>query len=138
MKKVIMTILLAVSLVMVVTGCVYRAAAPNTNSQPQPSQSNSGSASNSSIAPSSQSEPSSSQISTAPQEVNLSEEQAKKIALQKVPGASESNISVHLDYEDGRRIYEGAIVYENIKYEFEIDAVSGSILSWEQESVFDD
>ncbi|MGI6031189.1 MAG: PepSY domain-containing protein [Eubacteriales bacterium] len=66
-----------------------------------------------------------------------SEEQIRQIALAKVPGATQENIRLELDSDDGRLCYEGKIVYDNMKYEFEIDAYSGAILEWEAESVFD-
>lgn len=65
----------------------------------------------------------------------ISEDEAKKIALEKVSGAGESDIKIHQDKDDGRVVYEGKIVYKERKYEFEIDAVNGKILEWEEESV---
>ena len=47
------------------------------------------------------------------------------------------DFSMHLEQDDGRLIYEGKIVYEQMEYEFEIDAGTGDFISWEQESVFD-
>lgn len=67
----------------------------------------------------------------------ISEEQAKKTALEKVPGAGENDINIHLDKDDGRAVYEGSIIYEDREYEFEIDADNGRILDWEEESVYD-
>ncbi len=67
----------------------------------------------------------------------ISEEEAKTIALNKVSGAGEGDISIHLNNDDGKAVYEGSIVYNEIKYEFEIDAGSGDILEWEEESVYD-
>ena len=63
----------------------------------------------------------------------ISEEEAKKLALEKVPGASEKDVRIHLDHDDGKTIYEGSIVYEGVEYDFEIDADSGVILEWEKE-----
>ncbi|MDO5562925.1 MAG: PepSY domain-containing protein [Synergistaceae bacterium] len=64
----------------------------------------------------------------------ISPAEAKKIALAKVPGATEANIyKFKLDYDDGRSEYEGKIRYNNNKYEFEIDARSGEILKWEMD-----
>lgn len=63
----------------------------------------------------------------------VTEAEAKKIALAKVPDATEKNIRIHLDYEDGKPVYEGSIVYGGMEYDFEIDASSGTILEWEQE-----
>lgn len=63
----------------------------------------------------------------------ITEVEAKKIALAKVPDATENDIRIHLDYEDGIQVYEGSIVYGGMEYDFEIDASSGTILEWEQE-----
>ena len=68
----------------------------------------------------------------------LSEADAKKIALEKVPGAQESDIREwKLDRDDGRQEYEGKIIYEKQEYEFEIDALTGEIIGWDAESVLD-
>lgn len=65
----------------------------------------------------------------------VTEEQARKIALEKVPGAGEKDIRIHQDTDDGKVVYEGSVVYQEKKYEFEIDADSGKLLEWEEESV---
>ncbi|MBC5689321.1 PepSY domain-containing protein [Mediterraneibacter sp. NSJ-55] len=71
---------------------------------------------------------------SAPQSnVAIDLEQAKQIALQKVPGATEQNLAIHLDFDDGFYVYEGDIWYDRMEYEFDIDANSGTILKWEQE-----
>lgn len=67
----------------------------------------------------------------------ISVKEAKKIALKKVPGAKEKNIQIKRDYDDGREIYEGSVIYKDTEYEFEIDAQSGKILSWEEDSIYD-
>lgn len=63
----------------------------------------------------------------------ITEEEAKALALSKVPEASESNIHIKQDYDDGRLVYEGSIICNNREYEFEIDAESGTITAWEEE-----
>lgn len=63
----------------------------------------------------------------------ITEEEAKALALSKVPEASESNIHIKQDYDDGRLVYEGSIICNNKEYEFEIDAESGKIIAWEEE-----
>lgn len=75
---------------------------------------------------------------TGSSETYIGEEEAKSIALAKVSGATESNIHLYLDYDDGVAVYEGTIVYNEVKYEFEIDAATGTVTSWESESVYDD
>ena len=68
--------------------------------------------------------------------VNISEEAAKNIALERVPGASYSNIyKFKLEFDDNRWEYEGKIIYDSYEYEFEIDANTGNILKWEVESI---
>lgn len=66
------------------------------------------------------------------------EDEIRAIALARVPGATDSDITLYLDEDDGRLQYEGRIIYQNMKYEFEIDAYSGAIRDWDAESVFDD
>lgn len=66
-----------------------------------------------------------------------SEDEIRAIALAKVPGATEKDIRLELDRDDGKLRYEGKIIYEGMEYDFEIDAYSGAILEWEAESVFD-
>jgi len=77
-------------------------------------------------------------IASTQPETTIDESAAKSTALAKVPGATESDIRIHLDYDDGRPVFEGVIVYDSMKYEFEIDAADGSIIEWDAESVFDD
>lgn len=68
----------------------------------------------------------------------ISESEAKKIALAQVPEAKESDIrEFEVDYDDGRLEYEGSIYYGEMEYEFEIDGYSGAIRSWEVESIYD-
>ena len=63
----------------------------------------------------------------------LTEEQARRIALSMVPGTDESHIRISSGYDDGRKIFEGKIVYDGMEYEFEIDAADGTILEWDAE-----
>lgn len=65
------------------------------------------------------------------------EDEVRKIALAKVPGATEKDIRLTLDKDDGKLQYEGKIIYEGMEYDFEIDAYSGAIREWEAESLFD-
>lgn len=68
----------------------------------------------------------------------IGEEKAKSIALAKVPGATESDIRLALDSEDGKAVYEGSILFDNMEYEFEIDAATGTIVNWSAESINDE
>lgn len=67
----------------------------------------------------------------------VSEETVKQTVLAKVPGATESNLRMQLESDDGRQQYEGIIVYDEMEYEFEVDAYSGAIREWDAESVYD-
>ena len=59
----------------------------------------------------------------------ISLEKAKSIALAQVPGANESHLGeIDLDREHGRMVYEIEIFYNNSKYEYDIDAVTGEIV----------
>lgn len=66
-------------------------------------------------------------------DVAVSMDEAVKIALDRVPGATEKDIAIELDYDDGAYKYEGDIIYERREYEFEIDANTGTILEWSEE-----
>lgn len=66
-------------------------------------------------------------------DVAVSSEKAIETALAKVPGATENDIRIELDYDDGRYKYEGDIIYDRVEYDFEIDANSGEILEWSEE-----
>ena len=69
---------------------------------------------------------------------SVSETDAKALALARVSGATGADIvEFKQDYDDGRLIYEGKIIYNDREYEFEIDAATGAVLDWESESVYD-
>ena len=57
-----------------------------------------------------------------------------QIALARVPGATEQDVSIELERDDGWLIYEGDILYNRMEYEFEIDAETGTVLKWEEEA----
>lgn len=67
----------------------------------------------------------------------VSEAEAKKTALKQVNGATENDIRIKLDWDDGQLIYEGDIFHNEMEYEFEINADTGKIISWESESIWD-
>lgn len=60
----------------------------------------------------------------------VSAEDVKKAALSKVNGAGEQNIRIWEEWEDGRKVYEGEIFYNNAEYEFEADASTGQMIEW--------
>ncbi|MBQ9882618.1 MAG: PepSY domain-containing protein, partial [Synergistes sp.] len=62
----------------------------------------------------------------------ISEADAKRIALSKVPGATERDIvKFGTDYEHGRKVYECGILYGGMEYDVDVDAVTGKITKWE-------
>lgn len=65
--------------------------------------------------------------------VAVSVEEAIQIALERVPGATDKDVRIELDYDDGQYKYEGNIIHEQLEYDFEIDANTGTILEWSEE-----
>ena len=62
----------------------------------------------------------------------ISEEKAKNLALERVPGATAQNLRMQLEFDDGIQKYEGDIVYDGKEYDFEIDANTGTFLEWSE------
>ncbi len=74
--------------------------------------------------------------STSSPATAIDEAKARELALAKVPGAVEADIrEFKTDIEDGKKVFEGKIIYNKTEYEFEIDAETGEFRTWEQESV---
>lgn len=73
------------------------------------------------------------QQGTGTADVAVSREDAIAAALAKVPGATENDIRIELEYDDGRQKYEGDIIYNQMEYDFEIDANTGEVISWSEE-----
>ena len=63
----------------------------------------------------------------------MSEADAKAAALERVSGATEADIRMELELDDGYYVYEGDIIYQQKEYEFEIDAQTGKFLKWSEE-----
>lgn len=81
----------------------------------------------------------SAQTTVAAQQNVIGDAKAKQIALDRVSGAKESDLTkFHLETDDGRQVYEGEIRYNDKEYDFEIDAVSGDVVNWEEDSIYDD
>lgn len=70
---------------------------------------------------------------SAQENVQLTQEEAAKLALDRVPGSTEQDLKIKLDYGDGYYRYEGDIIYDQKEYEFEIDANTGTFLEWNEE-----
>ena len=64
----------------------------------------------------------------------LSVEEARNLVLAKVPGASAEDVRISLDRDDGRQTYEGELYYNQMEYEFEMDASTGNFIEWSAES----
>lgn len=81
----------------------------------------------------------SAQTTAAAQQNVIGDAKAKQIALDRVSSAKESDLTkFHLETDDGRQVYEGEIRYNDKEYDFEIDAVSGDVVNWEEDSIYDD
>ena len=67
----------------------------------------------------------------------ITADQALKIALEKVPGATSQDVrEFKSDHDNGRLEYEGKIYYDKTEYEFEIDGETGKILEWDVEPIY--
>lgn len=73
------------------------------------------------------------QQSSSQSNVQITQEEAARLALERVPGATEQDLRMELDFDDGYYQYEGDIIYDQKEYEFEIDANSGTFLKWSEE-----
>lgn len=70
-------------------------------------------------------------------EERISEDSAKKIALDQVSGATQQDIrEFKSEYDNGKFQYEGKIYYDKKEYEFEIDGHTGAILEWDVEPIY--
>lgn len=67
----------------------------------------------------------------------ITKEEAIKIVLDRVKGATEKQVIIELDEEDGRLIYEGEVHYNDREYEFEMNASNGDMLEWVEEAAID-
>ena len=71
---------------------------------------------------------------TTGQATSITETDARALALEQVPGATDENIvKFAQDYDDGRTVYEIEIIYNRAEYDIEIDASTGTILKMEQD-----
>lgn len=60
----------------------------------------------------------------------ISVDQVFDTVMNKIPGIEKGNIFLQSEYDDGQVVYEGKAIYDNIEYEFEINADTGNILEW--------
>lgn len=70
---------------------------------------------------------------------NIGEDEAKRIALEHaaVAEADTQLMHVKLDFDDGRSKYDVEFYAGDMEYDYEIDAVNGTILEYDVESKFD-
>lgn len=78
-------------------------------------------------------EQSQNQSKPEPSQPAVSQEEATKLVLEKVPGATAKDLRIKLDQDDGIQKYEGDLIYEGKEYDFEIDASTGAFLDWQEE-----
>ena len=68
---------------------------------------------------------------TAAAENLLSEQSARQAVLSRIENGVITKLQ--LDWEDGRRVYEGKAITDTHEYEFEMDAMTGAILDWDMD-----
>ena len=62
--------------------------------------------------------------------------EAKELVLSYIPGATETNITAFfVNTADGKMEYNGTVTYLGVKFEFSIDAYSGSFRTWNAEPI---
>lgn len=71
-------------------------------------------------------------VPSAPSTGNyITREKAQQLAQAKAPNAT--LVKLEFEYDDGRAVYEGELREGRVEYEFEIDAVTGNFIQWEQD-----
>ena len=63
----------------------------------------------------------------------ISYDEAKQLVLNRVPGASDRNLEMELEHDDGILKYEGEVHYNGMEYEFEIHGESGEFIKWHED-----
>ena len=63
----------------------------------------------------------------------ISVQEAKEIAARRAGVSVNQVVRIKLDYENGRRVYEGKIYNNGYEYEFDIDVRTGQIIKWKVE-----
>lgn len=63
----------------------------------------------------------------------IPESQVMQVVLERVPGAEAKDVAIFKKEDDGRMEYEAHLVFEEMKYEYKIDAYSGDLMEWEGE-----
>ncbi|WP_075876574.1 PepSY domain-containing protein [Merdibacter massiliensis] len=57
-------------------------------------------------------------------------DEAKQLVLAKANSSNSNNLYIKEEWDDGMHLYKGELYENNAKYEFEIDASSGTFLEW--------
>ena len=57
-------------------------------------------------------------------------EEAVRLVLDRVPGASASDVQIEFERDDGKDIYEGEVTCNRTEHEFQIDASTGNFIEW--------
>lgn len=75
----------------------------------------------------------------AEEKKQISMDQAKKIALKKAGLSAKDGkwVKGELEREDGRKVYDLEFVSGEREYEFEVDARTGAVVDFKEESVYD-
>lgn len=69
---------------------------------------------------------------------DIGAERARQIVLERIPGATAANFTeFETGREDGVPVYEGEVVYDGAKYDFEIVAATGEVIEWSMDKIFD-
>jgi len=87
-------------------------------------------------APSSETTVETTPISSAAVDAEVTDTKATKAALAKVGGGDVSKCEI--DYEDGRKVYDITIIYENNQYEMYVDAGTGVITNYQVKTISSD
>ncbi len=53
-----------------------------------------------------------------------------QLVLDRVPGASASDVQIEFERDDGKDIYEGEVTCNRTEHEFQIDASTGNFIEW--------
>lgn len=64
---------------------------------------------------------------------SLTDSEAAALVLEKLPEATDDDLWIEADRDDGRMYYEVDLIVGDVEYNFDIDADTGSIVSWDQE-----
>ena len=62
----------------------------------------------------------------------ISRDEAAALVLERVDGATQWDLRIGLDTDDGQYVWEGDLYYDGVEYEFEISGSSGTFLEWER------